>query len=57
MEWRKQLNKKIYGAVAQLVRAGDSSKGAFIDESHEVNGMNSGKPQAVLDEFNLVRQP
>ena len=33
-----------FGPVAQLVRAGDSSNGAFIIERYEMNGMNSGKP-------------
>ena len=36
------------GPIAQLVRAVDSSKnGALLNESRELNGMNSGKPKVV----------
>jgi len=34
----------VFGPVAQLVRAGDSSQWCVHGESHEMNGMNSGKP-------------
>ena len=33
-----------HGPVAQLVRAGDSSKRCVHIERYEMNGMNSGKP-------------
>jgi len=32
------------GPIAQLVRAGDSSKWCVYIEKYRMNGMNSGKP-------------
>jgi hypothetical protein len=41
---RKLARMHDFGPVAQLVRAGDSSKWCVHAERHELNGMNSGKP-------------
>jgi len=37
------------GPVAQLVRAGDSSKWCAHVERHGMNGMNSGKPYQLAE--------